>query len=337
MNRLEKIKQSFKSAKRKIRVAFYRYEWKEILIFLFFVLLSFGFWILQSLQEDYEIQLDIPVRYRNMPRDIAFVQTPPEEITARVRDKGSTLLNYTLGRKITSININMKDITSQSGTLSLSNRDIEGYIMRQLIPTTSLVSFSPQQIEEPYSKLVNKNLPVVFEGDIRTEPGFRVSGDPVINPPTVSVYASDMVLDTLKSIKTVYTEIRKGSKSINRSVQLQKTSGTSIDPPTVSVSIPIEEYTEKTLDIPIISRGVPQQYTIRMFPSTVKLSFSVPLSRFREISENEFAVEAPVTSPDQNISGMLPVKLTKKPDWVDKVVITPDSIEFILEQIHTDD
>jgi hypothetical protein len=50
------------------------------------------------------------------------------------------------------------------------------------------------------------------------------------------------------------------------------------------------------------------------------------------LTEDDFAVEVSVAGADRNISGMLPVFLTKKPGWVDKVTVTPDSIEFILEQ-----
>lgn len=335
MERLEHIKQSFKSVWGKVKAVLYRYQWRQVLIFLFFVLLSFGFWILQSLQEEYEIRISVPIRYRNMPVGIAFADDPPSEITARLRDKGSVLLNYSIGQKLSSIDIDMKGIRSHDGTLVFSEKDIESAIMKQLIATTNLVSFIPQRINEPYSALVNRKIPVAFDGDIRTNAGYALSGEIGIDPPVVDAYATEGVLDTIHFIRTVHTEINKGNKRIQRKVQLQKIGGVTIEPNTVYVTIPIEEYTEKTLEVHVRSRNVPRDYTIRMFPSTVKLSCAVPLSRFKELTEDQFEVEI-LVDLEQSVSGSLTVQLTKKPDWVDQVNISPKSVEFILEPNHAE-
>jgi hypothetical protein len=284
------------------------------------------------MQEEYEIQLKIPVSYKNMPKDMAFVQAPPSEISVRIRDKGSVLLNYTLGQKKASIAVNMQETPGPNQTLLLSARDIEGIIMKELIPSTNLLSFDPQQIETHYSKLKKKKLPVRFDGEIHTGPGFQVSGEIVITPPVTDVFAGDVVLEPLTSVSTVYTEIDNGKKTITRKLKLRKIDGATFSPDVVSVVIPIEEYTEKTLEIPVVCNHVPQGYAIRMFPSVVKVTCNVPLSLFKELSERDFSVEV-AANPEQNESGMLPVRLTKKPGQVDRVTLSRDSIEFILEQI----
>lgn len=333
MKRLENIKQFFKSTQRKIKVLLRHYQWKEALIFLAFVLVSFGFWVLQSMQEEYEIQVTIPLRYRNMPSDITFIQTPPSEIVVRVRDKGSVLLNYSVANKVSAIDLNLKNLQgADSGTFLYSKSDLEGAVMRKLISTTSLLSFSPQQIQEPYSKLIKKSLPVVFNGDIQTDPGFLVSKEIAITPAAVDVYASDVVLDTLHAVKTAYWEIKKANASVERTVKLEKIDGVTVEPVKVSVAVTIEEFTEKTLEIPVNSVNVPSDYTIRMFPALVRVFCTMPLSRYKDLTGDDFAAEVSAVNIDRNVSGMLPVVLTKKPSWVDKVTVTPDSIEFILEQ-----
>ena len=116
MSQLDRINQSFKSARIKINAFLRRQRWKEALIFFSFVLLSFGFWLLQSLQQEYEIEINIPVRYKNIPPDISFTETPPQEVVARVKDKGSVLLNYSFGRSFAPLDANMnrqKDYTKR--------------------------------------------------------------------------------------------------------------------------------------------------------------------------------------------------------------------------------
>jgi hypothetical protein len=268
-----------------------------------------------------------------MPKDMAFTQTPPSEIKVRIRDKGSALLNYTLGQKKIFIVVNMHNTSGPGHTFLLSAGDMEDMLMKQLIPSTSLLNFEPRQIELSYSKLKKKRLPVRFDGEIHPEPGYLLSGDVIISPPEVEVFAGDVVLEPLTSVSTVYTEIRKGNKRIVRKLKLREIEGATFEPQVVSVEIPLEEYTEKTLEIPVVCRHTPQGYAIRMFPSVVKVTCNVPLSLFRELSEKDFSVEVVAGNPEQNASGMLPLRLTRKPGGIDRVSLSPDSIEFILEQI----
>lgn len=332
MSGLETIKHSFKSVRIKTRTFLHRQRWKEGLVFFCFLLLSFGFWLLQSLQQEYEIEIAIPVRYKSMPADIAFSGTAPHEITAHIKDKGSVLLNYSFGRTFAPIEANMKDSKGKNGSIFISKKEIENDILKQLISTTALISFEPQQIDAVYSKRLHKEVPVIFNGDIQTEAGFQESDDITIRPNIINVYASKAVLDTIQQIKTVFTVIKKGNKTIVRNLQLQKINGATLDPPTVIVTIPIEEYTEKTLDIPVVCQNIPPHFTVRMFPSEVKVVCSVPLSKFKDLSEEEFAIRISFADLEQNVSGSIPITLSQKPDWVRSTTLIPGKVEFILEQ-----
>lgn len=72
MSRLEIIQNTFKSIKIKTKAFFQGEKWKEAVVFSFFVLLAFGFWLLKSLQQEYEIPVSLPVKYKHVPVNIAF-------------------------------------------------------------------------------------------------------------------------------------------------------------------------------------------------------------------------------------------------------------------------
>ena len=216
MSRLENIQNSFKSIQAKTKAFFHGDRWKEVLVFFFFALLAFGFWLLQSLQQEYEIELVFPVKYKNVPADIAFNAPEVETITAKVKDKGIVLLNYTFGRSFAPIEVNMKNTKEKNGSVQVSKRQIENDIQKQLIATTALQSFDPQQIDMDFSQRVHKEIPVVFNGDIHLEAGFQLSGDIRITPQKINAYATAAILDTLTSVKTVFTEVKKANKNITR-------------------------------------------------------------------------------------------------------------------------
>ena len=93
MSRLGKSP-SFKSETRKVKTLIRRRKWQEVFTFMIFLLLSLGFWYLQTLQDEYEIEIVIPVKYKNVPTGKVLTGDNPQEIIARVRDRGTVLINY---------------------------------------------------------------------------------------------------------------------------------------------------------------------------------------------------------------------------------------------------
>ncbi|MDR0537894.1 MAG: YbbR-like domain-containing protein [Tannerellaceae bacterium] len=329
MLRLETFLLLFKSVHKKVNVFTSQLEWKKTFTFFLFLILSFAFWFFQSMQEEYETQIVVPVSFR-MPAGMAFIEAPPPVVTARVRDRGSVLLNY-LFKKIT-VNVEAGTPSGRVSQAGLSTSDIEALLLKQFSPTTNILSFSPQRIEISYGKRSQKRLPVVFDGDIVAAPGYTVSGDISFDPPLVDVSGGEVVLDTLSEIHTEYAEVKNADKTVVRKLMLRSTDGVALAPNSVSVLIPIEEYTEKTIEIGITGARVPEGYTMRMFPSSAKVTCNVPLSLFKELSANTFAVEASFAELDSLHPGVLPLKLTKKPAGIKQISLSPASIEFILEQ-----
>lgn len=53
---------------------------REFLIFLFFVFVSFCFWLLQVLNDDYETEFSVPLRLKNVPSDVVLTSELPDEL-----------------------------------------------------------------------------------------------------------------------------------------------------------------------------------------------------------------------------------------------------------------
>ena len=51
---------------------------REFLIFLFFVFVSFCFWLLQVLNDDYETELSIPLRMKDVPENVVITSDIPK-------------------------------------------------------------------------------------------------------------------------------------------------------------------------------------------------------------------------------------------------------------------
>ena len=158
-----------------------------------------------------------------------------------------------------------------------------------------------------------------------------ISGPITITPDEVEVYAPASTLDTIISVSTELIELKNIEKSLSREITLNE-DGFKCSPASVVVALNVEEYTEKTLTIPIECIGLPSDLTLRTFPDQVKITAQVPLSKFKELTESDFKIEIDYKEAIDLKESTIPVKLIEKPEWIKNYTISPDRIEYILEQ-----
>jgi len=316
-----------------IKVFFLQHKWKESLIFLFFLLLSLGFWFLLNLQQEYEVEISVPVKYRNIPPEMDLTEEFPQAIIAKLRDKGIILINYSWLHSFSPIEVNLTDIR-KDGNYQVTKRTIETGISRHLISSTSLLEFEPETFTIEYKTIQYKDIPVQADISVLLEPGYQISGSITVNPEKVRIYADNNTLDLITNVKTVKTEIKKANETKKINVRLQKIDNARIDPDEVTVTIPVEEFTEKRMILAVGCNDLPENYIVRIFPSSVEVICNVPLSRFKELEDTDFEISIPFREFEtRQSSGKLPVYLTKKPSWIAHTAIVPSTIEFIIEQL----
>ncbi|HCC52532.1 MAG TPA: hypothetical protein DEQ30_11135 [Porphyromonadaceae bacterium] len=317
---------------------FRKQQWKEILIFLFFLLLSSGFWLLQTLQQNYERKIELPVRYKNIPSEWILQEDNPGKISIQVKDKGTTLIYYLWKANFSPVDISVSDLYKSSDqSLRVTTRMLETMLSKQMIASTSILSIEPREIVIKYDSLSSRLVPVVVNVVVQTKPGFQVSDSIRVSHPEIHIYGSSKMLDTLDHISTKPAKIENVSGKKELTVALDLPAGVKSDYETVKLTIPVEEYTEKRIHLPVLCPDIPSGYALRVFPSRVEVVCDIPLSLFKELTEDEFEIQIPFCEfQEYQSTGKLPVRLAKKPSWVVNTVIIPDEVEFIIEQLKHD-
>ena len=65
---------------------------RDVLVFAFFLFLSFIFWYLNSLRKDIEIDVRYPVRYINPPKDRVIANELPPKLTFYLKGPGYSII-----------------------------------------------------------------------------------------------------------------------------------------------------------------------------------------------------------------------------------------------------
>ena len=322
----------------KINTFFQRQQWKEIFIFMFFLMLSSGFWLLQILQQEYEKKIELQLRFKNLPAEWVLSESNPKKITVSLKDKGTTLIYYLWKSNFDPVDITitgLQRLTEQSLFISSSVLDVA--VSKQLISSTSLISVDPKEIELKYDSLSSRLVTVKENINITTKPGFQLSDDIKFSQSEVRIFGSRSILDTLYEVRTKLIKLEDVSKTKELTAQLDLPKGVKAENETVKLTISVEEFTEKKLKIPVLCPDIPSDYVLRLFPSNVEVNCNIPLSQFRDLTEENLEIIIPFTEFEEKQStGKISLRLTKKPSWVTNPVVIPDELEFIIEYFRHD-
>lgn len=152
-------------------------------------------------------------------------------------------------------------------------------------------------------------------------------------PDSVLAYAPEGVLDTITAAYTQPVKQENVSDTLRQQVSLLARRGVKFVPASIEMILPVDIYTEKTVEVPLHGVNFPADKVLRAFPSKVQVTFQVGLSRFREITADDFHINVSYEELLRLRSDKYTVKLRNIPDGVKQVRFNPEQVDFLIEQI----
>lgn len=307
-------------------------KWKNLLIFLVFVALAFIFWLLQYYQQEFDTEIAMPVKYDNIPEEIVLSGGLPERINLKAFGKGTTLLKYSYRKRKEPLFVDLSGLVSDRSSYTIDHPELKNLIQNDLENTITLKSFTPEKITVLYSPLANKDIPIRFNGSLEPAAGFIFTDSITIDPPFVSSLGEQSELDSIPFIETIWFEKKNINKNLEITIGLDLPKNIRVAQKEVRVSIKTEEFTEKTFNIPIKISNAPNNYTVRLFPSSVEIMVQVGLSQYAQLEKSDFEINIDYQELTKSQSGSFSVFLTKEPDNIINYRIMPEIVQFLIEQ-----
>ncbi len=308
---------------------------KESLIFLFFLIVSYAFWTIVSLNEISEMNFKVPLRYTNIP-DKAFVTSDlPSVANVRLRDRGTVLLNYALNR-FSPIEINFENYANNKEEIFIPSARLISEMKKRLVNTTALVSFNPDTVAIYYTMAEGKKVPVRLVSCFSTKPQCVIGENILLNSDSVMIYAPRKLLATINEVYTDSLYAEDLTDTLRTTVPLVLIEGSKAIPGEVTVTVPVEEVILKTLEVPLTVAALPASLKLLTFPAKVKAECMVPMSRFSSLLEENINLEVDYKKVRRKKVRKLPVEIVSYPDFILNIQIKPDSVEYILEESQFD-
>ncbi len=309
---------------------------RRVLVFIFFLAISAIFWFLSALGMEYTSSLRYPVRYRNFPDRMVLVNDLPSNLELTVNAHGYTLLKHYFSRRVLPIVFNVSSFSLNS----IDDTDTERYfiltsmatkmVAAQLGAGIDVLDIRPDTLFFSFTEMTSRNLPVKPVLNINFESQFMIKGSISVDPDTVTASGPAARIDTMRFVPTTPVNIKGLNKSLQKSVSLPEYDMISFSDRTVELSIPVEQFTEASIKIPVEVVNLPDTLTIKTFPSVITVFYLVALQDYEGINEKQFKaiVDYEGLSPGR---GYFEVNLLKQPDFIKQVRFNPKRVDFIVE------
>ncbi|MFA5816366.1 MAG: hypothetical protein WC865_12170 [Bacteroidales bacterium] len=216
---------------------------QQLTILIACVLIATVLWFLRALENEYTTRVDHPVRYINLPDKMIILNPLPQRISLEVKGLGFSVLRHNWNFSKTPLTIDIKKLKS------VPAKRKKGFV--EYMPMNQYFNDFPTQLKDlkvlaiipdtlmfrfAFKKTRNiKVIPAfVYESGSSHIPDSLVR----INPDSIEVEGPDLILDTLRSIRTLPIRLNRPSASFSRSLGLEEIHNlVKIKPAKVTVSI----------------------------------------------------------------------------------------------------
>lgn len=289
-------------------------------------------WVFVTMSQNYIFPVKVVLNYKNHPLRKAFYALQADTILATVGGTGwQKMFSGFNPSKSRSVSVDLKKLETQNYIVLSSQLPT---INQRPEKGQQIVSFSPDTIYFDFTARKVKRVPIQLKTDISYQRQYARSGDVLLNPDFVTISGSAAYVDTIKSWPTDFLVVKKASNDITTTLKLlpPQENNVTITPKTVAVNIPVDEFTEKTLEIPVKLLNNKIYSQVNLFPKKIKVTFMVSLNNYPDIDADFFEVVADLDSWQKQGMQTLPITLKQRPDYCNIVSVQPAAVNFIVRK-----
>ncbi len=257
-------------------------ERKRILTMVTCLLMAIAAWLFLSLSNTYKYPAKTVLVYKDFPQKRAFHALQSDTVDLEVEGTGWQLLFARLRIKPQSIAISLNNLNRRNYILLSEQLDL---VNGQLESRQKIISVRPDTLYFDFSQRTVKRVPVKLISDFGFENQYGISDDIQLTPDYVTLLGPAEELSKIKSWPTDTLKLSKlhNTASARIAMARNKMKNVNIFPANTEVKVPVDEFTEKSIDLPLTIINNQDYLSIKLFPKKVKVTFLVALSKYQEM------------------------------------------------------
>lgn len=306
-------------------------EKRRVSVFVTCLALAVVAWLVVTFSRTYNFKVKQVLAYKNAPKKRAFHSLQSDTVDVTVKGTGWQMLFSKMNSMNPAIKVDLRTLEYEDYVLL--SEQVKA-INKSKEYQHEIVSFDPDTLYFDFSHRRVKRVPVQLAMKLQYQQQFAQSDDIIIKPRYVTISGPSNVIDKITFWTTDSLKADNISESINTRIKLApvKEGNIGIYPNSVQVKIPVNEFTEKTIEVPVKLVNNINYDNVNLLPKKVKVTFTTALNKYAGMSEEFFEAEADLNMWKNYGYKMLPVKITQLPDFCRIVKIEPQNIDFIIKK-----
>jgi len=306
---------------------------KRLVIFSVFVIIASVFWFLSAMNQEYTTKIDYKVEFIDFPADVRPLSAVPEKLQVTIKDYGYNLIGKTGSNHPLKINIKkytVKDKNDKS-KLILSTH----LLSNKFFPDAAsirILSIDPETIIFKVEKLKTKKVPIKANIDFSCKPLFMQSDKIQILPDSVIVSGTEKTIKNILFAETEQAKFPELSDTLQTTCKIKKINGIKFSVKQVNITIPVEKYTENSVDVPIQIKNCPDSLKLITFPNEIKITYKVVLSQYKSVKKEDFSLFVDYNEIENNHPGKLKITIENYPEFIKSVQLSPEFTEYVIEK-----
>jgi len=306
-------------------------ERKRFVVLILCLLCAIGAWLFMALNNKYVYTAKTVLIYKDFPQKRAFKALQPDTVDLQVEGTGWQLLFARLRVNPQSITVSLDRLNNRNFILFSEQLP---QVNKQLETSQKIISVKPDTLYFDFSRRTNKQVPVKLRHHFSFVKQYGVASQIQLKPSYVNISGPQ---EELAKIKEWYTDTLKltdlqQSVSTRISIKANNMVNVGIYPTSVGVKIPVDEFTEKTVEVTLNLINNREFQDVKLYPKKVKVTFMVALSRYEEVDEDFIVANVDLNEWKVLKHEKLTVQIARFPEYCKLMAISPRKINFIIEK-----
>jgi hypothetical protein len=250
---------------------------ESLRIFIFCFITAFIFWGLNSLNKNYEANINMPLEVVYNDSFLIPLDPPPDRIPLRVSGYGWDLIRWTFGWRIEPLRLEPEGLPeTQILALSFFTEKIDGKLQ-----DLKVVNYVSTELPLNFDLLERKIVPITFDSTTIpfSEDRYLKKGLKIV-PDSLVFIGPKSLLENLKEQYKLELPVEGIKKDYNSSISVQfpHSELVSVEPENINVSFPVGEWVsvEREVELELRSRRPATTAGFSPRTSTVKVVFKLP-------------------------------------------------------------
>jgi hypothetical protein len=311
---------------------------QRIAVFAFFLIVATILWYLNKLSYEYDTVFAYPCRFENLPKGKVMIGEPPQNLKLGVKAFGYTLLRYKLVASISPITIDLSllplyPVRGSDVKFFITASRMRAAVISQLRGELQLLSILPDTIYFEFTNLVFRKVPVKTNLTFSCDRQHMIAGSIKTEPDSVIISGPQTLIDTINFINTATVRAEKLTSTEEKSIPLTSFPQIGLSHRRVVVTIPVEKFTEASINIPVDVRNLPRDQRLILMPRAINLKCNVPLSHYSKLNSRHFDAYVDFNSVGLTPGNKLRVNVLTKDLFINNLDFEPKYVEFIIEKL----